>query len=607
METNLKNIKIRIERQGFKKVLRLRQVSLAISLAMTTIGFAQASEFNSGNPDLEMRWDNTVRYNLAQRVHGQDPTILKSPNNDDGDRNFNKGIVSNRLDLLSEFDFVYQKRMGFRVSGAAWFDDAYSRLDNNNVASSNHISGGVRALGFSDETERWHKGASGEILDAFVFTKLDLGDMPLNLKLGRHTTYWGESLLNAVHGLSYGQSPIDLRKGLSVPGTEVKELFVPRSQLSAQLQATPELSLAGQYFFKWAPVRYPEAGSFLGFNDALLGGGESLIVSPTASLLRGSDVLPKNRGDWGASARWSPQWLDGTLGFYARETSDIQPQALVTPAVANLPGATCAALGFASLGGTNCYINPAAASITQIQKGVVGKYNFAYGSNIDIFGISLAKSLGPVSFGGEISYRHNMPLLSDAVTILPAALAARTPGAISAQPAAGETGAAVGDTWHGVFNLLGIMSKTPLFDAANWTVELAWNRLGHVSQGLDVFKGRSNYTGIDKVTKDFFGLGLNFTPVWYQALPGVDVYLPLAYSVGLSGNSAVTAGGNKNAGSFSIGVGADVNQKYRFDLKYVDFFGPYQTNAAGQISSSAGLNPLLKDRGFVAATFKTTF
>lgn len=607
METNLKNIKIKIEQRARKKVLRLRQVSLAVSLALTAAGFAQAFEFNSGNPDVETRWDNTVRYNLAQRVNRQDRAILNSPNNDDGDRNFDKGIVSNRLDLLSEFDFVYQKRMGFRVSGAAWFDDAYRRLDNNNVASSNHMSGGVRALGLSGETQRWHKGVSGEVLDAFVFTKLDLGEMPLNLKLGRHTTYWGESLFNAVHGLSYGQSPIDLRKGLSVPGTEVKELFVPRSQLSAQLQVTPELSFAGQYFFKWAPVRYPEGGSYLGFQDLLLGGGESLILSPTASLLRADDVNPRNRGDWGASVRWSPQWLDGTLGFYGRKTSDIQPQALVTPAVAPLPGAACAALGFVSLGGTNCYVNPAAASIAQIQRGIVGQYNLAYGSNIDIVGISLAKSVGPVSFGGEISYRRNMPLVSDPVQILPAALAARVPGAISAPPAQGETGAARGNTWHGVFNLLGIMSKTALFDAANWTAELAWSRVAHVSEGQNVYKGRSNYTGMDKVTKDFFGLGLNFTPVWFQALPGVDVYLPLAYSVGLSGNAAVTAGGNKNAGSYSIGIGADIKQKYRFDLKFVDFFGPYQTNAAGQISSSAGINPLLKDRGFVAATFKTTF
>ncbi|MES3021556.1 MAG: DUF1302 domain-containing protein [Pseudomonadota bacterium] len=585
----------------------IRTLVRLLGTALATMGAAHAGELSIANPDFELRWDNMVRYNLVNRVGSQDPTILRSPNNDDGDRNFDKGIVSNRLDLLSEFDFVYQKRMGFRVSGAAWYDHAYRRLDNRNLASSNHVAGNTGALGLSGQTTRWHKGASGELLDAFVFTKLELGDMPLNLKLGRHTTYWGESLLNTVHGISYGQSPIDQRKGFSVPGTEAKELFVPRAQLSAQLQVTTELSLAAQYFFKWAPIRYPETGSFLGFSDVLLAGGESLIASPTARLLRGTDVLPNERGDWGVSARWSPDWLDGTFGFFVRRSADIQTQTLLMPAVATLPAATCAGLGFAALGPTTCYINPAAASTAQIGQGVIGKYQFAYGSHIDMVGISLAKSLGPVSFGGDINYRRNMPLASDAVSVLPAALAALTPGAVSAMPAVGETGGARGNTVHGVFNVLGIVSKTALFDSATWTAELTWNHLASVTAGQFVFKGRSAYTGIDKATKNYYGLSANFTPAWYQALPAVDIFMPMSYGAGLSGNSVVTGGGNEKAGSYSIGLAADVKQKYRFDLKYVDFFGPYRTNAAGQISSSAGPTPYLKDRGFVAATFKTTF
>jgi len=40
-----------------------------------------------------VHFDNTVRYNLTQRVQGQDPTILNSPNNDDGNFNFNNGGI----------------------------------------------------------------------------------------------------------------------------------------------------------------------------------------------------------------------------------------------------------------------------------------------------------------------------------------------------------------------------------------------------------------------------------------------------------------------------------------------------------------------------------
>jgi hypothetical protein len=547
---------------------KLRTLVPLLATALAAMGGAQAGELETSNPDLELRWDNTIRYNLMNRVNSQDPAILRSPNNDDGDRNFDKGLVSNRLDVMSEFDLVYQKRIGFRVSGAAWYDHAYRKLDNANVASSNHVEAGRAALGLSEATRRWHKGRSGELLDAFVFTRFDLGEMPLNLKLGRHTTYWGESLLNTIHGVSYGQSPIDQRKGYSVPGTEAKELFVPRSQLSAQLQATTELSFAAQYFLKWDPIRYPESGSYLGFSDVLLSGGESLIASPTARVLRGADIVPKERGDWGVMARWSPQWLDGTLGLYARRTSDIQAQTLVMPAVATLPAATCGALGFTALAATTCYVNPSAASTAQIGQGVIGRYKLAFGSDIDIVGISLAKNLGSISFGGELSYRRNMPLVSDAVNILPPALAARTPGAIAADPASGETGGARGNTVHGVFNLLGVVSKTALFDSANWTVELTWNHLAKLSRGEAVFKGRSTYTGIDKASKDYAGLSMNLAPAWFQAFPGVDLYLPMSVGAGLTGNSVVTGGGNKHAGSYSIGIGADFRQQYRFDLRF---------------------------------------
>ena len=59
-----------------------------------------------------MRWDNTIRYNLGERAQSQDGAILGNPNFDDGDRNFSNGsIVTNRLDLLSEFDFVWQKKL----------------------------------------------------------------------------------------------------------------------------------------------------------------------------------------------------------------------------------------------------------------------------------------------------------------------------------------------------------------------------------------------------------------------------------------------------------------------------------------------------------------
>jgi len=613
---------------GRQRGLRLKAVSAALAAGFALPHAAQAFEIDTGNDDISMRWDNTVRLNVVDRVQAQDEAMLKNPNYDDGDRNFDRGRVFTRLDLLSEFDFVYLRKYGFRVSAAGWWDPAYGTLDNTSTQTSNHLINGRPALGLPGYTDRYAKGASGEWLDVFGFGKFDIGEIPVNVKLGQTTVFWGESLLlnGAIHSVAYSQNPLDVWKGLATPGSEAKELFRPRVGLNAQAQVTQDLSVMAQYFFNWQRFsnqawRYPESGSYLSIGDHLLWGGQSFIFNSTGTqrFWRGTDITPdENTGNWGLAAKWSPEWLDGTLGAYYRRTYDMQPQAMVTPAVAGIPAAACTPRGGVALPGGLCYLNPKAASLPELLTlGKVGLYNASFGSDIDIFGVSLSKNIAGVSVGAELSYRRNQPLQSDPVQVLPSAFVPLVPGSIATNALPdGDTPGAKGSTMHGLVNALGIINKTPVFDVATWNAELTWMTWLDVSQNEAVFKGRSNYTQIDKVSKNYFGLGLNFTPTWYQVLPGVDLLLPLSWSAGISGNSAIVAGGSKGAGSFGIGIGADIYQKYRIDLKYVGFYGDYSTcprtppaatcaNGAADIFN--GLSAVLSDRDFVALTFKTTF
>src|SRR5690242_19834809 len=361
---------------------RRRAVALAMG-SMFVSGVANAVDIPTGNPDLSIRWDNTIRYNLGFRTQSQDPNLLASPNYDDGDRNFNNGsVVTNRVDLLSEFDFVYKRSYGFRVSAAAWYDDAYRHLDNRSDATANTLVDGLPRAGvLSPYTKRYAEGLSGEILDAFTFANFDIGNVPVNIKAGQHTVYWGESLLfgGAIHGISYAQNSVDAWKAFATPGSEAKELFRPRGGITIQAQPTHDLSLAGQWFYNWQAIRVPESGSYLTVNDALLYGGQSQIIglNPLAASIPGApaylrvwnatDVGPSRTsgslGDFGLAARWSPQWLDGTLGVYYRNATDVGPQAVATVGFLNtIPAGVCSAIGGISLGGTNCIINPKATT-----------------------------------------------------------------------------------------------------------------------------------------------------------------------------------------------------------------------------------------------------
>ena len=117
---------------------RFRMV-IAAAVAGMAAPAAQALEFDT-EPPLQIRWDNTVKYSAARRIEGPTPGLLANINGDDGNRNFDTGLISSRLDLLSELDVTY-KRMGLRISGAAWYDTRYNRPNSNNSpATVNTIS-----------------------------------------------------------------------------------------------------------------------------------------------------------------------------------------------------------------------------------------------------------------------------------------------------------------------------------------------------------------------------------------------------------------------------------------------------------------------------------
>jgi hypothetical protein len=552
-------------------------MSAAVLASAVSWGSAGAVEIATDNPDVAVRWDNTIRANLARRVESRDSKIGNSALSDEGDYLFNNGdFVAKRLDLLSEFDVVYKRRFGARVSGAAWYDAAYSGQSKSNPNPPLVNIPSYVGNQFSSTTKRFYEGPSGEILDAFVFGGADLGNVPVNAKLGRHTIYWGESLFlgGNLNSVAYAQNPLDLQKGFATPGTEAKELFRPLNQLSLQAQLTDTLSLAGQYALEWEAARYPEGGTYLGPVDFVFNGPDRQFLSAALGFAsRGGASEPRQAGDWGLSTRWSPAFLDGgTFGAYYRNFSDKLPQVLLTKA------------------------GPNNTSV----------YNLIYVDHIELFGLSAAKNIAGISFGAEASMRHNTPLSSKVLGVVPGL------------PAPGETAGPRGDTWHALLNAVGVVPKTPLFDTAAWAAEVTFAGWTKVRSGETLFNAigyapcaatattpvKDKWDGC--VTKNYAGIALAFTPQWFQVYPGVDLSAPLTYAIGVKGNAPTTFAGNQGLGNYSIGIGADVLQKYRFDLKYIDFLGHYRDNGTA-VTSQNGLNTFLVDRGFVSLTFKATF
>jgi hypothetical protein len=53
-------------------------------------GSAMAAPIELGNPDMQLRWDNSIRYNLGVRAQKQEKALSLSPTQQIGDNKFDR-------------------------------------------------------------------------------------------------------------------------------------------------------------------------------------------------------------------------------------------------------------------------------------------------------------------------------------------------------------------------------------------------------------------------------------------------------------------------------------------------------------------------------------
>ncbi len=540
--------------------------ALAAALAFSAV---HAYDFETGESDLKLRWDNTFKYSTAYRMRAQSSQLVNDAGNpipglpgpvpqlDDGDRNFNKGIISDRFDLLSELDVGY-KNFGGRVSGAAWYDSVYN-TGNDNTSQATVNSASVPAGQFTRATKVL-MGRDAEVLDAFVYMKGDTDSAtPYTVRAGRHTLLYGESLFFGSNGIAGGQSPIDLIKLLQVPGSQFKEIIRPVDQISTQIQLRDNVSVGAYYQLHWEENRIPASGSYLSDADFVGAGAETLL-----GMHRVADFSGKNTGAGGLQVRFTPYGGDTDFGLYAIRYNDRGPQIMLSP-------------GFAPFNASNTY-------------------RLVYADGVQAYGASASTALFDANVAAEISMRTNAPLVSDPQIDIPLA------GNGSSNPLY-----AVGRTGHAQISSIYLMHKGLFWDGATWLQELAWNRT------LSVQK---NPLALDpNTTRDAMAYRTIFEPAFFQVFPAVDMTMPIGIGwnpYGLSSAVFKFNGGVEHGGDFSIGLTANYKNDIKATLNYVHFLGtngafltPY-ANPARTLFALTGAQSLA-DRDFISFSIQSTF
>lgn len=540
----------------------------ALALAVGSIGAAgqvQAVNLAQGG-DWDVNLDTTLQYNIGVRTQSRDSGIANHQFFDEGDYKFDRGeLVTNRLQALVELQGVHKGASGFRISATAFKDFAYDDEVEGHPGYPLSYEGGK----YSDDTKRYHlRGA--ELLDAFVFHNTEAGDVPVYLKAGRFTQYWGNSFFFGFSNIAYGQHSVDYIKGFSQPGTEVKELFLPRTQVMASADLTPELSVSAQYFLEYRPNRYPEGGTYLGPFDVLYTGPDIAAPLSAAPGSAGNDNKPEHRnGNFGIKAAWSPAWAKGDLGFYYRVLDEVHPWAT----------------GGVETGAPRIALN--------------------YAEKTKLYGISYERTFGTVSTGYEVSYRKDTALAS---TFL--------------NPAGSNAQGATGDVVNVIANALVSLGSTPLWDAGSLIAEISYTHLAKVNE-KHLFNGKGYASCVDPITggpggvkdgcatRNAVALALLFEPQWLQVMPGVDLSMPVSLTYGIKGNPAYAAGSfyAEEAQLYSIGLKAIVDQRHSVTLQYNGYhYNAGPKDPTGAYAGFGGNGAVaLNDKGWVQLMFKTSF
>jgi hypothetical protein len=525
---------------------------LVLLLTMALLPWqAQAFQFNVGQSDLEIRFDNTFKYSAAYRIKDQSSTLIADVNHDDGDRNFDKGLVSNRFDWLGELE-ANLPIGGVRVSGVAWYDFIYNEeTDNDSPFTSNSITSG-NYNEFTDETRDLH-GRDAEVLDAFAYLNLNPGPVYITLRAGRHSLIYGETLFFGFNGIAEAQGPVDLVKALTVPSSQFKEILRPVEQVSGSIELTPEFSVGAYYQFKWHETQIPASGSYLSNMDYMGEGAESFLLGPGAALFRTSDLEPDDSGQGGIKLAYSLPALGLDLGLYWARYHAKAPSGL--------------------------YIDPV----------VTGTYRIVYAEEIETYGISAGSTVGDLSMACEVSYRDNAPLNADGQLDI-----GMTTKDDSLLP--------FGKTLHA--NLYGIylLPATFLWEGGNLAFELAYNNR------LEIDKNESAVAR--NTTRDAWALRMLIEPTYYQVISGLDLALPIGFGWNFSGRSSAVSGfGADDAGDFSIGAKLTYRNNWFVGISYTKYWGSEDTfmtpaNDPGQFQS---FGQTLADRDFISFYINRTF
>jgi len=383
---------------------------------------ARAVEFSGAS--YTGSFDTTLSYGARWRVQERDQEIIGlqnggeaySVNADDGNLNFDEGLVSNTPKVTAELELDYDG-WGLFTRGTAFYDFVIMNDD-------------VEHVELTDEAKEL-VGSDAEILDAFLWADFDVGDNAGEVRFGNQVVSWGEStfIQNSINTIN----PVDVSK-IRVPGAELREALEPIPLLFGAIDVSDNSSFEAFYQIAWKETEIDPPGSYFSTNDFAGAGGDRVQLGfggiPEGDFLsvsRSDDSKAKDEGQFGIAYRLSvPDWNETEFGFYYMRYHSRLPA--ISGVTGTQQGLDDAAQVYANAGvapGTN----PLVDALATDAYARTASYFVEYAEDIDLLGLSFNTALGRsgIALQGEISHRLDVPLQGDDAELLFAALSPLNP------------------------------------------------------------------------------------------------------------------------------------------------------------------------------------
>ncbi len=641
----------------FRPAPRARGVGVAIVVTILAVLMAApVGSFELAASDgYTLNLDTTLSWGASYRLEDRDEAIIGFPaggtawsvNGDDGNLNFDKGIVSNTLKATIDLSYAYtgwaKSSLGFFVRGTGFYDYA---LEKNCCARTE----------LTEDALDW-AGSRVELLDAYAWFQFNIGSGKAEIRAGDQVLNWGESTF--IQGGLSGINPVDV-SAIRVPGAELREAFRPLGMVWASVDMSESISFEGFYEYQWEATVIDPLGTYFSTNDFASLGGETVFLAfgsfpdtgesppwvqppvdyPFMGVPRGDTIDAEDGGQYGIAMHlFMPNWGGTEFGFYYMNLHSRLPTingvtGTIQGAQAAAAAGPAAALMFYYLVGVPPGVNPEVDALAaQVGQAAAtsayahtASYFVAYPEDIKQYGLSWNAQLGGsgIAFQGEISYKQDAPYLVDDVELLFAALSPISAG-LAAVNQVVPGGAGFSEEIDGYrrldssqlqFTLTKITAQILGADQAVFVGEFGFNWIFDMPDKDTLrFEGPGTYTSGNPLMSlpggahagkpyelpehfaDDFSWGYRLaTRFQYNNVIGSWGLVPrLAWAQDVNGITPGPGGSFlEGVKALTVGISADYQNAWQIDLSYTMYSGASRYN-------------LINDRDFIGGFIKYSF